>query len=89
MYSAREDFRPLVPTPTGFSVSDMDEAVEPITERDPGHRCPICGGETELVSIGFVHRDGEKHQVEVSPKRRRCAVLDCHGHGGLDEPADG
>lgn len=62
----------------------MDEAVEPIAERDHEHRCPICGGETELVSIGFVHRDGEQHQVEVSPKRRRCAVLDCHGHSGLD-----
>jgi hypothetical protein len=70
-------------------VSDMDTPVEPITERDLDHRCPICGGETELVSIGFVHRDGEKHQIEVSPKRRRCAVLDCHGHSGLDEPAYG
>jgi hypothetical protein len=68
-------------------VSDMD-AVEAITERDSDHRCPICGGETELVSVGFVHRDGEKHQIEVSPKRRRCAVLDCRGHSFLDEPAD-
>ena len=89
MYSTPEDFRPLVPTPTRSSVSEMDEAVEPIAERDHEHRCPICGGETELVSIGFVYRDGEKHQVEVSPKRRRCAALDCHGHSGLDEPADG
>jgi hypothetical protein len=70
-------------------VSEMDEAVEPIIERDPQHRCPICGGETELVSIGFVHRDGEKHQVAVSPKRRRCAALDCRGRSGLGESVDG
>jgi hypothetical protein len=70
-------------------VSGMD-AVEAITERDPDHRCPICGGETELVSIGFVHRNGKRHQTEVSPKRRRCAVLNCRGHAdGLDKYPDG
>jgi hypothetical protein len=66
----------------------MDMPIEPIAERDTDHRCPICGGETELVSFALTHRDGQKHQVEVTSKRRRCAALDCQGHNGLDEPAD-
>jgi len=70
-------------------VRQMDMPIETISVRDADHRCPICGGETELVSLGLTHWDGEKHQVEVTSKRRRCAVLDCHGHSGLDEPADG
>ena len=63
--------------------------IEPVIVRDADHRCPFCGGETELVSHALTHYDGQKELVEVTPKRRRCAVLDCHGHSGLDEPADG
>ncbi len=61
-------------------------AVEPIIERDPSHKCPICGDDTELYTIGFTHWDGEKHQTQVSsPPRRRCANLKCKGHDdGLD-----
>ncbi len=63
----------------------MDTPI-PITEHDADHRCPICGGETELVSIGFEYSDGEEHQIEVSPRRRRCASLKCKGHDdGLDQ----
>jgi transposase len=63
--------------------------IEPLVIRDPDHRCPICGGETELISQTFTSWDGEKHQVEVTSRRRRCAVLDCKGHAdGLNEPAD-
>ena len=66
-----------------------DMPIEPLIVRDADHRCPICGGETELVSQTLTHYDGQKDQLEVTPQRRRCAVLDCHGHSGLDEPADG
>ncbi len=62
--------------------------IEPITTRDADHHCPICGGETELISEALTHWDGEKHQTEVTSRRRRCAVLDCVGHNGLDEPAN-
>jgi hypothetical protein len=63
--------------------------IEPLVVQDPDHRCPICGGETELISHALTHWDGEKEQVEVTPKRRRCADPDCHGRSGLDEPAHG
>ncbi len=89
MYSTPEDFSHSFQHPPGISVRPMDMPIETINLRDADHRCPICGGETELVSLGLTHWDGEKHQVEVTSKRRRCAVLDCHGHSGLDEPADG
>ena len=75
--------------PPGFSVRNMDTPIEPSTVRDTDHRCPICGGETELISIALTHWDGRKYQAEVTPKRRRCAALDCQGHSGLHEPADG
>jgi transposase len=73
---------------------DMDKPIETLAVRDRNHRCPICGGETELVRpsrIGTVtHWDGEKHQTEVTSRRRRYAVLDCRGHSdGLNEPPDG
>ncbi|BBY36173.1 hypothetical protein MMAN_03070 [Mycobacterium mantenii] len=56
-------------------------AIEPIIERDPGHKCPICGDDTELYTIGLTHWDGEKHQMQVSsPPRRRCTNLKCKGH---------
>ena len=61
-------------------------AIEPRIKRDPSRKCPICGGDTELVSITFTHRDGEMQQVEVTSPRRRCANLKCKGHGdGLDK----
>jgi len=60
-------------------------AIEPLIKRDPSHRCPICGSDTELVSITFTHQDGEKHQIEATSPRRRCANLKCKGHDdGLD-----
>jgi hypothetical protein len=63
--------------------------IEPLIKRDPSHRCPICGGDTELVSITFTHRDGEMQQVEVTSPRRRCANLKCKGaDDGLDKLAD-
>jgi hypothetical protein len=58
-----------------FNLSSM--GVKPLIKRDPNHRCPICGGDTELVSITFTHRDGEKQQVEVTSPRRWCANLKC------------
>jgi hypothetical protein len=61
-------------------------AIEPLIKRDPSHRCPICGGDTELVSITFTHRDGEMQQIEVTSPRRRCANLKCKGHDdGLNQ----
>ena len=66
-----------------------DMPIEPRVVRDPDHRCPICGGETELVSETLTHWDGIKHQAEVTSQRGRCAVLDCPGHAdGLNEPAE-
>jgi hypothetical protein len=60
-------------------------AIEPLIKRDPTHQCPICGGDTELVSITLTHRDGEMQQIEVTSPRRRCANLQCKGHDdGLD-----
>jgi len=67
----------------------MDMPIETISLRDADHRCPICGGETELISHALTHSDGQKKQVEVTPKRRRCVDLDCHGHSRLHDPADG
>jgi hypothetical protein len=69
----------VFPHRRGFSLSSM--GIEPLIKRDPSHRCPICGGDTELVSITFTHRDGEMQQVEVTSPRRRCANLNCTGHG--------
>lgn len=64
-------------------------AIEPVIRRDPSHKCPICGGDTELYTIAFTHQDGAKHQIEVSSPRRRCADLKCKGHDdGLDKLAD-
>ena len=75
-----------VPTRQGFSLTSM--GIETLIKRDPSYRCPICGGDTELVSFAFTHQDGVKHQVEVTSPLRRCANLKCKGHDGLDEPAD-
>ncbi|MEZ0351667.1 hypothetical protein [Mycobacterium sp. pR1184] len=62
-------------------------AIEPIIERDPSHKCPICGGDTELYTIGVTQWNGEKHQTQISSRpRRRCADLMCKGHDdGLDK----
>jgi hypothetical protein len=51
-----------------------------LSKCDPSHRCPICGADTELVSITFTHRDGEMQQIGVTSPRRRCANLKCKGH---------
>ena len=60
-------------------------AIEPVIRRDPSHKCPICGDDTELYTIGLTYRDGAKHQTEVTSPRRRCANLTCKGHDdGLD-----
>ena len=66
-----------------------DMPIESLIRHDPGHPCPICGGDTELVSHTLTSWDGIKHQVEVSPPKRRCADLNCPGHAdGLNEPAE-
>lgn len=44
----------------------FEQGIEPLIKRDPSHRFPICGGDTELVSITFTHRDGEMQQAEVT-----------------------
>ena len=53
MCPAPEDFRHSFQHPRGFSVQDMDMPIEPRIERDPDHPCPICGGDTELISETF------------------------------------
>ena len=60
--------------------------IEPLIKRDPTHQCPICGGDTELVSITLTHRDGEMQQIEVTSPRRRCANLQCKGHNDDRRP---
>jgi hypothetical protein len=78
----------VFPYRRGFSRSSM--GIEPLIKRDPSHRSPICGGDTELVSITFTHRDGEhgevEQQVEVTSPRRRCANLQCKGHNDDRRP---
>jgi hypothetical protein len=62
-------------------------AIESVIRRDASHKCPICGGDTELYTIALRHRDGAEPPVEVSSPHRRCADLKCKGHDdGL--PAD-
>jgi hypothetical protein len=63
-------------------------AIEPLVKRDPEHPCPICGADTELVSQTLTSWNDHKHQVVVTPDRRRCSDLKCRGHLGLDERAD-
>ena len=71
---------------TAAALVFVSMAIEPLIKRDPSYRCPICGDDTELVSITLTHRDGEMQQVEVTSPRRRCANLKCKGHGdGLDK----
>jgi hypothetical protein len=81
--STLRDFRPQSADRRDFSLSSM--AIEPLIKRDANHRCPICGGDTELVSITLTHRNDGMQQVEVTSPRRRCANLKCKGHDdGLD-----
>ena len=70
---------PTVPH-TAEALAFQSMAIEPLIKRDPTHQCPICGSDTELVSITFAHRDGEMQQTEVTSPRRRCANLKCKGH---------
>ena len=54
--------------------------LEPLIRRDPDHRGRICGAIGELVSKTLTSCNDRKHQVEVTPQRRRCADLNCAGH---------